>query len=71
MRFVSTAAVVDKLELARNVPSERPDGAPLLRAGTVVSPELAARAAASGICGIWVGTSSVARSRRRLSFPQT
>jgi hypothetical protein len=54
MRFVSTAAIVEKLELARNVPSERPDGAPLLRAGTVVSPELAARAAASGICGIWV-----------------
>ncbi len=54
MRFVSIDSVTDEVVLARNVPSERPDGAALLRAGTKVNPSIAARLAGSGIRGAWI-----------------
>jgi hypothetical protein len=53
MRFLAVDAAAGHL-LARDVPSDRRDGAPLLRAGTELTPELAVRVADSGCRGVWV-----------------
>jgi HD-GYP domain-containing protein (c-di-GMP phosphodiesterase class II) len=53
MRFVPIDRVDQQIVLARGVPSERPDGVPLLRAGASVSSTLALRVAAAGVRGIW------------------
>jgi HD domain len=54
MRLVAVDGLAGELELARGVPSDRPDGAPLLRAGTRVSAALAARLASAGASRVWV-----------------
>jgi HD-GYP domain-containing protein (c-di-GMP phosphodiesterase class II) len=54
MRLVPIAQVVDGMRLARAVPSNRADRAPLLRAGTAMTADLATRVGRTGMWAIWV-----------------
>lgn len=54
MRFLAIDRVAGDVVLARSVPSGRPDGIPLLRAGATVGAGLASRIAASGVNAIWI-----------------
>jgi hypothetical protein len=54
MRLLAIDDVREDVVLARSVPSGRPDGVPLLRAGATVGAALAARIAASGVGGVWI-----------------
>jgi hypothetical protein len=54
MRFVPIDSVTEEVVLARNVPSERPDGAPLLRSGARVGDSMVKRIAGLGISGVWI-----------------
>jgi hypothetical protein len=54
MRLVPIGHVVDGMRLARAVPSNRADRAPLLRAGTALTFELATRVGRTGMWAVWV-----------------
>jgi hypothetical protein len=54
MRLVELSAVRDGMVLARSIPGTRRDGAPLLRARTSLTRELAGRLAAAGSSAVWI-----------------
>jgi hypothetical protein len=54
MRFIELDRLRDEVVLARNLPSDRPSGALLLRAGTTVTASLARRIADEGSTGLWI-----------------
>jgi hypothetical protein len=54
MRLVPIEHVADGMRLARAVPSNRADRAPLLRAGTTMTVDLAHRVGRTGMWAIWV-----------------
>jgi hypothetical protein len=69
MRFVALEQIGDGMALARNLPSDRADGAPLLRAGMTLTDQLASRLAAAGFTGVWVDDELSAEITPAPEFP--